>query len=71
MPSEMTFSSPSRRRTITERFAQGHARATTSRYRPASTGQGDEPSAVMRSVSATGPRSKESVVDCVAVMTPT
>jgi hypothetical protein len=31
MPSEIAFSRPSNRRTITERFAHGHALAATSR----------------------------------------
>ena len=43
-------SSPSSRRTIIVRFAHGHARATTSRYRPACAGNvPSRPSAVIRS----------------------
>ena len=38
IPIEIASSSPSSRRTITARLAHGQARATTSRYRPASTG---------------------------------
>src|SRR5918999_4724537 len=68
MPIDNTGSNPSSRRTITLRFAHGHARATTSRYRPGSTGHGDEPSEGIRSVSATGSRSKASVLDRVAVI---
>ena len=38
-PIEIASSSPSSRRTIIARLAHGQARPTTSRYRPASTGQ--------------------------------
>ena len=65
MPIEIASSSPSSRRTIIARFAHGHARATTSRYRPASTGHGEDPSDVIRSIRATGLRSKSSRVDRV------
>jgi hypothetical protein len=49
MPIEITGSRPSSRRTMTARLAHGQARATTSRYRPGSTGQPLDPSAVIRS----------------------
>src|SRR5258706_10332236 len=49
MPIDSVSSSPSSRRTIIVRFAHGHARATTSRYRPASAGSvPSRPSAVIR-----------------------
>jgi len=49
MPMDSTGSSPSSRRTIIVRFAHGQARATTRRYRPASTGKPpSRPSAVIR-----------------------
>src|SRR4051812_28486671 len=56
MPMEITGSNPSSRRAMTVRLAQGHARATASRYRSGSTGQGEEPSAVMRSLTPNGSR---------------
>ena len=50
MPIDSASSSPSSRRTIIVRLAHGHARATTSRYRPASAGSvPSRPSAVIRS----------------------
>src|ERR1022692_4422173 len=49
MPMDSAGSSPSSRRTIMVRFAHGQARATTSRYWPASTGKlPSRPSAVIR-----------------------
>src|ERR1017187_2314937 len=49
MPIDSAGSSPSRRRTIMVRFAHGQARATPSRYWPASTGKlPSRPSAVIR-----------------------
>ncbi len=42
-------SRPSSRRDTSARLAQGQARLTTSRYRPASTGHPSRPSAVIRS----------------------
>src|ERR1019366_7353675 len=49
MPIDSAGSSPSSRRTIMVRFAHGQARATTSRYWPASTGKlPSRPSAVIR-----------------------
>src|SRR5580692_1428938 len=48
MPMDSAPSSPSRRRTIMVRLAHGQPRATTSRYRPASSGQPSRPSAVIR-----------------------
>ena len=48
IPIDSAGSSPSSRRTIMVRLAHGHPRATTSRYRPASTGQPSRPSAVIR-----------------------
>ena len=56
---------------LTARFAHGHARATTRRYRFGSTGHGDDSSAVIRSIRATGLRSNESGEDRTAVMTAT
>jgi hypothetical protein len=64
----MTGSSPSSRRTITARLAHGQARATTSRYRPGSTGQRVDPSEVIRSSSATGSRSKVPELGWAAVI---
>lgn len=49
MAMDRTGSRPSRRRTMMARLAQGQALATTSRYRPGSTGQPSPPSAVTRS----------------------
>src|SRR5690242_10770472 len=49
MPIDSASSRPSSRRTIIVRFAHGHARATTSRYRPASAASvPSRPSAVIR-----------------------
>ena len=50
MPIEIASSRPSSRRAITVRFAHGHARDTTKRYRLGSTGKPPLASVVIRVV---------------------
>src|SRR5699024_7810020 len=64
----MADSSPSNRRTTSPRLAHGHALLTTSRYRPASTGQPSRPSAVIRASKAFGARTNSPVSGSVGIL---